>query len=154
MLELHQSDTKPRWEGQAVWVAMGKLVGKLLAGGGGGGGGGEGGTSTPSSPTATSLPSPSAMSFRVHQLSTQEQLAKSHPLVRHLTLSDDGFSDPPGIKVRARGGVEAVKCVLLWFVLGWLVWLGVYCSLVAAKILVGWRCLQIHFYLFCGTIPH
>ena len=47
-------------------------------------------------------------SFRVERKTTAQTLSESHPLVRHLTLCEDGFSDPPGIKVRARQGVEAV----------------------------------------------
>ena len=43
--------------------------------------------------------------------STQDYLATAHPLVRHLTLGRDGVSDPPGIKVRARKGLDAVMYV-------------------------------------------
>lgn len=46
--------------------------------------------------------------FTVERESTQDYLEKAHPLVRHLTLGRDGVSDPPGIRVRARKGLEAV----------------------------------------------
>jgi hypothetical protein len=52
-----------------------------------------------------------ADSFVVKHESTQSRLAKAHPLVRHLTLGPDGVSDPPGIRVRAKRGLEAIMCV-------------------------------------------
>jgi hypothetical protein len=163
VLEVHRSASKPAWEGEAVWVAMGKLVEKKLftkgekgvAGGGsaenassssassadadsgasirgvrevqaaladkhsdgtrddeGGGGGGKSKASNSDENKTKEQEREKLPAFRVLQETTQQRLAKSHPLVRHITLGDDGFSDPPGIKVRARGGIEAVKCVM------------------------------------------
>jgi hypothetical protein len=47
-------------------------------------------------------------SFVLSHHSTQSELAKAHPLVRHITLGSDGVSDPPGIRVRARRGLKSI----------------------------------------------
>ena len=101
VLELHESATKPQWVGEAVWVTMGKLVGKLLSK--------KDSHDSPEGPSkGEGTPTSENGSFRVSRKSGQARLNASHPLVRHLTLAADGFSDPAGIKVRARGGIDAV----------------------------------------------
>ena len=40
-----------------------------------------------------------ASDFVPQRQSNKELLARSHPLVRHITLDGDGLTDPPGIKV-------------------------------------------------------
>lgn len=43
--------------------------------------------------------------------STSETMEEFGLFVRHMLLSDDGFSDPPGIRVRPMEGLEAVSCL-------------------------------------------
>jgi len=136
-LEVRESKLMKKWEGERVWVSVEMLFEKLFGGGqlpkdddddddddeddddDDVGVKVRSMKSAPSSRTENKAPPmaddangkslKSRESFVVMKDSTQHAIDTGNALVRHLTLQQNGFSDPNGIVVRAAKGLAAVS---------------------------------------------
>lgn len=84
-LDVWMSEEKPEWSQQRIWLSMGKIGYKFRNGG----------------------DRDEILSFSDFSISESEELTRRNAVrdwVKHITPREDGWSDPPGIKVRAHQG--------------------------------------------------
>ncbi|PRP83124.1 hypothetical protein PROFUN_09803 [Planoprotostelium fungivorum] len=96
--------TIPKWENKRVWISVGKLSRKLLK---------DQFVSTTHSVRATLLDklhkNHEEEKGDKHRENSDDPQDEQHAVwVKHIALQQDGHSDPPGIKLRAPEGIDAI----------------------------------------------
>lgn len=88
-LDVWSSEEKPDWSQSRIWLSMGKIGLKFRNGG----------------------DKDEILSFADFSSNESEELSRrdaTRHWIRHITPREDGWSDPPGIKVRAHPGFEGL----------------------------------------------
>jgi hypothetical protein len=88
-LDVWYSEEKPEWTQQRIWLSMSKIGLKFRNGG----------------------DREEILSFSGFSATESEELSRRDAVrnwVKHITPREDGWSDPPGIKVRAHPGFEGI----------------------------------------------